>query len=144
MINNACSFERQDFCRTYLIFDDDRDPFELLGYFSIATKEIFIDSDSVSGSQRRKLKLRDDRPIKTFLIGQLGKNSSIKDNPLNLKSIFDEALSLIEEARAIIGGRTVILECEDTPKLIDHYKAHEFRFLQKDTDGLVTMYATLS
>lgn len=100
--------------------------------------------DNVSKTQLKKLKAtQKDKPIKTFLIGQLGKNSSIVDNPLNLQMIFDEAFSKIGEARDIVGGRTVILECEDCDTLIHYYEKHGFIFLQKDDDQLVTMYAIL-
>lgn len=102
---------------------------------------MFIQPGVVSNSQKKKLKANRNKPIKTYLLGQIGKNSAIEDNPINLKMILDEAFNKIEEARSIVGGRTVILECENCDKLVNHYEKHGFSKLQ--SDELLTMYAIL-
>lgn len=145
IVNKACVFERDDTCRTHLIFDDERDDFDLLGYFSLATKQIVL-STNVSNTQAKKMRAKPgERSVKAFLIGQLGKNSAISNNPIDLSVIFEEAYNAIEVARRQIGGRTVILECENVKSLVDLYQANGFKYLQTDEDGtgLVTMYAIL-
>ena len=118
----------------------------MLGYFSLSFKEIQLQQD-VSVSQGKRLKSNNQggqRRVKSFLIGQLGKNNSVPNNPLNLKTILIEVFDRIEVARKEIGGKSVVLECEDTPELIGLYEKHGFKVLQKDKDSLVTMYAILS
>lgn len=58
---------------------------------------------------------RDAKRIPAFLVGQIGKNSAIPDNQLSLGSILDEIYSVIHDAKALVGGRIIILECEDGP-----------------------------
>ena len=115
----------------------------MLGFFSLATKEIRIDADSISKSLFKRLAASNTEPTKTFLIGQLGKNSAIQSNPCNLPVILEEAFNKIEDARDVVGGRAVILECENEQSLIQLYERNGFKKLQQDEDSLVTMYAIL-
>jgi hypothetical protein len=53
----------------------------------------------------------------------------------------DEVYSVIAAAKKLVGGRALILECENTPQLINLYKAHNFKELKVlRSDDLVTMY----
>jgi len=80
--------------------------------------------------------------VKTYLIGQIDKNFSIQNNCINLKGIFDCIWSIIHSAIDLVGGRTVILECNDDPKIISLYEAQGFKVLIRVTaaDELTTMY----
>ena len=136
-------FEKQSLCATHLIFDDDYPDHQMLGYFSLSFKEVQLHTD-VSIGKAKKLKSNkkgEQRRVRSFLIGQLGKNFSVQNNPLDLDKILLEVFNRVEIARKEIGGKSVVLECEDTQKLIDLYERHGFKFLQKDEDGdgLVTM-----
>lgn len=134
-------FEKQSLCRTHLIFGDDFPDHQMLGYFSLSFKEVQL-QPCVSVTQAKKLKSQgSQRLVRSFLIGQLGKNSAVPNNPIDLQTILDEAFSKIESARREIGGKSVILECDDDPGLINHYEKHGFKFLQKDDH--ITMYAIL-
>lgn len=42
------------------------------------------------------------------------------------------ALAIIQELFETVGGRFVLIECEDNEKLIDFYKRNGFEILQKD------------
>lgn len=95
-----------------------------------AQKQRNLNLKALKGSQRL---------VRSFLIGQLGKNSAVQNNPINLQVILNEAFSKIESARKEIGGKSVILECDDDAGLIGHYEKHGFKFLQKDDH--ITMYA---
>ena len=56
-------------------------------------------------------------PLPSIVIGQLGKNSSIKNNPLSGDTILQYAFNLISIASKIFGGRFILVECEDNEKL---------------------------
>lgn len=84
---------------------------------------------------------KDAELIKAFLIGQIGKNTAINPNPINLSIILDEAYASISEAKYLIGGRTIIVECDRIEKLIQHYKDHHFEILiDHQDDHQVTMF----
>ena len=100
---------------------------------------------TTSKSQKKKLKANNETlKVKSHLIGQLGKNENIPDNPLNLKIILEEAYSIIDQARSLIGGRVIILECQDLDRLICLYQDHSFQVLEtvpdNESDVLITMY----
>ncbi len=81
--------------------------------------------------------------ISAFLIGQIGKNAAIENNPINLQFILNEIYSVVSAAKALIGGRIIFLECEDNEKLIKHYQDHGFTLIQDDKSGLRTMYTNI-
>lgn len=137
----AIHFEKADITRTYLIVGEEGD---IYAYFSLSTKEVIIDSDflGVSKSAIKKMHLSDNNALRAFLIGQIGKNFAIPNNPLNLQLILDEIYQLLYQAQQIIGSRAVILECENNPRLIQHYIKHDFKVIHVKShhDGLITMY----
>jgi len=119
------------------------DPSQFLGYFSLTPKGIFA-KNAVSKTKLKMLKANDERVIKSYLIGQIGKNSSIPNNPVNLKILLDYAFTIIRKAQHLVGGSAIALECENSPSLISLYEQHGFKYLQIDeNDGLVTMYTKL-
>lgn len=81
-----------------------------------------------------------------YLIGQLAKNDGIEKSAINLSDILAEIYAVINSARLLIGGRLVILECENSPSLINHYSNHGFAQLGADDagDGLITMYRVIT
>jgi hypothetical protein len=83
--------------------------------------------------------------VKSYLIGQLGKNKAIDDNPLNLEIILTEIYGVINQARDLIGGRAIILECAQDPKLIELYQSHGFTKIEMEPNhnGDVTMYTII-
>jgi len=138
----AIQFERTHNARTYLIFDEDtlsESKIELLGYFSLSFKGIPLD-EKVSKSKAKKLDgfSKNPKQIRCYLIGQLGKNFSIPNNPLNLETILKLIFSILKQAQDLVGGRVILLECENVEKLISAYENYGFKFLQKQE--LVQMY----
>ncbi|WCN11340.1 acetyltransferase [Marinomonas mediterranea] len=132
-------FEKEDRGRTYFIVDD---ACILLAYFTLTTKEVTL-SAAASKSQKKTLKASSDTlKVKAHLIGQIGKNENVRDNPINLKLILEEAYCIIDQARQLIGGRVIILECEN--KLVQLYEKHGFKVLQTSPDikdnTLITMF----
>ena len=49
-------------------------------------------------------------------------------------------MDVINQVYELIGGRFVVIECNDHPKLRSFYEKNDFKRLQKDgEDGLVQM-----
>ncbi|HFQ6412510.1 TPA: GNAT family acetyltransferase, partial [Listeria monocytogenes] len=71
--------------------------------------------------------------IKSYLIGQLGKNYnsiSKKAKAASGNDILGLAYEKIKEANAIVGGRIVYIECENNIKIIKFYEENGFRLLE--------------
>ena len=84
---------------------------------------------------------KDPEKIRVFLLGQIGKNY-LRDNPIKATDIFEEIYNILLEVQKKIGGRAILLECEDNPPLIKLYEKEGFQILQKQ--NLVQMYQMLS
>lgn len=104
----------------------------LLAYFTLTFKEVELTA-VVSGSQRKALDgfSKSAQRIRAFLIGQLGKNHGISSNPLNIKHILDDGIyPILLDAKRLLGGRVVLLECENSPGLIKLYEQAGYKLLQ--------------
>ncbi|EHU2145185.1 hypothetical protein [Acinetobacter baumannii] len=138
-------FENASISRTYLIVDDDTG--DILAYFSISFKEITLNTDNISRSLIKRLDGINKRAetLKVYLIGQIGKNFSINNNPIKLDFILNEVYNVIAQAQALVGGRVIILECENQPKLIALYERHGFNLIDtiNGNDTLLTMYTSI-
>ena len=134
----ALLFDQTHNARTYLLTDNSTDA--ILAYFSLSFKEIDV-ATSVSKTTRKKLDglNKHTEKIRSFLIGQFGKNFNIPDNPVNASIIFEEICDVLGNVQDDIGGRSIFLECEDNTKIIGLYKKLGFSFLQKE-NTLVQMY----
>ncbi|MEY0162082.1 acetyltransferase [Providencia rettgeri] len=139
--NNAIMFEGRDTTRTYLMISDAG---EIYAFFSLATKELTLLNTNLSKTTVKKIHGANKHAerVPAFLIGQIAKNHSITDNPIRLRDILNEAYGMITLAKEIIGGRVVILECEDNDKLISMYVNHGFTRIDisNSQDSLVTLY----
>ncbi|WP_394178462.1 hypothetical protein [Marinomonas posidonica] len=118
----------------------------LLAYFTVTFKDIKIHPDT-SKSRARKLKAKKNT-VSTYLIGQIGKNKSIPDNPIDLEKILADVYVVIKQAQALIGGRVIILECENNERLIRLYESQGFQTLAvaqdpEDENPLVTMFISI-
>ncbi len=140
-------FEESSNSRTYLIFDEN---FEyLLAYFSLTFKQIHINHAKISKTKVKTIDgmSKNAKFINAFLIGQIGKNFSIQNNPIHLNDILNNIYLILFDPKKIIGGRIVILECEDSPKLISLYEKHGFELIELESDipsSLKTMYYNIS
>lgn len=134
--------------RTYLIFSEEamvEGELVLLAYFTIALQTLKIPVNT-SPSQIRKLdglyakkgnSLITEIPV--FLIGQLGKNDHYSEKICGNK-IINYALSVISRAQEIVGGRVVLVECQDNPNLVEFYIRNGFKMLCQDpADGMIQM-----
>lgn len=127
-----------------MILDDDG---LILAYFSLSFKEVTLDTTKISKTQIQKLDGFSKRAttVKAYLIGQIGKNSQIPNNPIKLNTILNEIYSVIVQAQALVGGRVIILECEDNERLISLYQEHGYKLLDiTDETNLKTMYVAVA
>jgi len=129
-------FEKLSKSRTYLEIDEDalaRDgTVAVLGYFSLAMQTLKF-PEEYSGRRRKELdgfaSKRGGKPVQDvpcFLIGQLARCSSIEKGALSGSELLDDALGYIAMAQEAVGGRIVLVECRDDPKLIRFYEGNRF------------------
>lgn len=136
--NRAIDFERINKARTYLVCDNNvlqtEGKIVILGYFSTALKVLDI-PESISNRFRKKLDgmaatLHGEiiKSIPCYLIGQLAKNSDIPDNQsVSGAQLINNAISVIRLAETYVGGRYVLIECHDNPKLLKFYADNDFK-----------------
>lgn len=134
----AIRFEQTSNARTYLILNDSG---EIFAYFSLSFKELTLDNVKISKTKRQQLDgiSRKAEKIKVFLIEQIGKNTSILDNPISLNFILNEIYAVLSDVKALIGGRIIILECEDNKKLLDLYIRHGFTLIEIEKNSSSTL-----
>lgn len=106
-------------------------------YFTVSFKEIVLDPE-VSKSRAKRLDgiSREPDSIRAFLLGQVGKHDNC-GTEINLGALLDYAYQVFAEAQTLIGGRVILLECEDSAGLVTHYERHGFERLQ--SNGLLQM-----
>ena len=112
---------------------------DILAYFALSFKEVDV-KPGVSKTTRKKLDgiNKHTEKVRSFLIGQMGKNFSLSENTINLSLILKEVYSVLGNVQDNIGGRTIFLECENNRKLISLYENLGFSYLQEK--DFVQMY----
>ncbi len=158
--NKAIQYEKINKSRTYFILDEDsieKGVLNILAYFTIALKVLSIktirspDNEiKVSNNKIRKLdglsakrnnEIIEDIPV--FLIGQLAKNDKFWQC-ISGKVIIDYAVSTLHKAQEILGGRVILIECENRKKLINAYINNGFEIIRQDGDNLIQMIRIMS
>jgi F0F1-type ATP synthase gamma subunit len=127
--NKALEFERRNKSRTYLIFGGDN---TLWGYFTISLKALPFAS-SVSRSMVKNIDgfSKDIQAVGIILIGQFGKDM-ITAKDVSGAELLDMCVKTIYEAQKFVGGRFVLLECQNIDKIVEFYRNNGFEFLQYD------------
>ena len=130
----AIEFAKQGLSQTHLVFASYRDEIVLVGYFTLANKQLAVSKKKISKTQAKRVGKFGpyDPQTKSYyiaapLIAQLGKNFTNAYNKLisgdELLTIACEKVSIVQMA---IGGRYVYVECEDIPHLTDFYSRNGF------------------
>lgn len=140
--NRAIDFERLNKSRTYLVCDGniwftDR-KVVILGYISVSLKVLDL-SESISNRKRKMLdglsaKLHGEviKSVPCYLIGQLAKNSNVPcERSISGAELINCAISIIRLAETYVGGRYVLIECRDIPKLLKFYTDNNFELFDK-------------
>lgn len=119
-----------------MIFASFQNEWVLAGYFTLASKYFHVDlrSKHLGSNLRKRLKRfgtyeadLGKQIIAAPLIGQLGKNFTPGANHLITgDELLQIACDTVQESQAMIGGRLVYLECEDTLPFLNFYKRNGF------------------
>lgn len=135
----AIEFSKQDISKTFLVLDSYKSKDIIVGYFAITNKTTIIKKSILSNSKRKKISRysKYNNEIKGYnialpLIGQIGKNYTNKYNELIKGDILLKlACNKIKEIQNTIGGRYVLLECEDKSCLREFYESNGFECIGK-------------
>lgn len=135
--NKAIQYERSNKARTYLVFDESYQ--HLLGYFTVAFKS--IDLKNVSKSKRKDMTAGEDvETYSSYLIGHIAKNSDTETG-LEGTQLLQHAKNVIAEARDLIGGRLIYIDCKDIEKLKFFYLKNGFKYFNtSEKTGLLQYY----
>lgn len=138
--NKAIEFEKLAKARTYFICDEEQfadddfslDKLVIYGYIALALKILSVPQET-SNRMRRELDglsakihgiVINDFPC--FLIGQLARNSSVAKNALSGVLLLESAYRIILTAVEAVGGRYILIECQDNEKLLEFYQKNLF------------------
>ena len=148
--HRAREFEGLSKARTYLVFDasDLENGVEhpvIYGYISLALKILTVPA-SVSNRMRKELdgfnaKIHGQQisDFPCYLIGQLSKNSNVKNNPVLGKELLDIAFGIIASATEAVGGRYMMIECRNETKQLKFYGDNSFSEIDHIPDDDVPM-----
>ena len=136
--------------RTYLIFNSEdletgKDHPVIYGYISLALKILTVPA-SVSNRMRKELdgfnaKIHGQQisDFPCYLIGQLAKNSDIKNNTVTGSELLYAAFDIIASAAEAVGGRYMMIECRNEEKLLRFYEDNSFTEIDRIPDEDVPM-----
>jgi hypothetical protein len=131
---SSFEYERRNKSRTYLIFDDGNG--SLLGYYTLSLKSLRF-NETVSKTIIKNVDGYSNKvnSVGIVLIGQFGKDEVLAKNVTG-KQLFDQCIETVYEARRIVGGRFVLLECLEIDKIVAFYKdSFGFVDLQQSESG---------
>ncbi len=139
--HKAISFEKEGISATHLVFASYQEKPVLVGYFALASKYFHVDIKELNAKWKRRVNRFGaydygikKRIISAPLIGQLGKNfQNHYDKLICGDELLKIACDMVRRSQALIGGKLVYLECEDTPKLRGFYEENGFIVFGKRT-----------
>lgn len=129
------TYEKTSKSRIYLIVDEElllNREIHIWAYFTLAIKTLFI-SPEVSKSKIKKLDglFNSASNVTAYLIGQIGKND-LYGYTVKGSELINYAVEIIKQVHGYIGGRFILVECLDHPKLLKFYSENLFTILQKE------------
>lgn len=135
--SKAIHYELKNKARTYLVFDDSYN--KLLGYFTVAFKS--IDLQNVSKTKRKDMTAGENVEVySAYLIGHIAKNSNFRTE-LDGEQLLQSAKNVIAEARDLIGGRLIYIDCKDIEFLKSFYSKNGFQYFNtSEKTGLLQYY----
>lgn len=157
LCERAVKFERLAKSRTYLIIDESQflepdfalDRLIIYGYISLSVK-VFTAPETISNRQRLQLDgfsaKEHGKPISNFpcyLIGQLARNSNVPKGSLKGSELLDFAYGIIAISVDAVGGRNIMVECRNIPKLTHFYISNGFFQVSQIPDENIDMVQML-
>jgi predicted GNAT family N-acyltransferase len=74
-----------------------------------------------------------------YLIAQLAKNDKYRSE-IKGEEIVNRAINIIERSQKLVGGRIIMVECENKDFLLKFYEEHGFKNLQiNNSNGLLQL-----
>lgn len=147
----AIHYEKLGKSRTFFVYNEESEEFEIVGYFSIAL-QVFKVPTTYSGNQIKKLDgfsaNKGGQRIEEFpaiLIGQFAK-SDVHNSEISGEQLMNYCLGTILEGQELLGGRLIMLECKPVQGLINLYNQYGFSVIDEPQDlvnGLVQMVRIL-
>lgn len=140
--DSAIEFEKNSSARTYLLIDERTN--KIAGYFTVSIGFANIsNSRYLTTDEREQLMVSKcpDYRIPCYLIGQLGRNDEYEHGYLSGTDMLERALSILGDAKDIVGGKFVIVECEDC--LVKIYQSERFGFRLFNTPDKKNRYNQL-
>ena len=140
---------------TYLVISFENKKFDLLGYFTLATKMLTLKQSSLSKTECKSISRfgyfdEDSLSYKlpAVLLAQFSRNFNKKSSSISGSDLMDIALDKIKDILHSTSGKAVFLECEQSEKIIDFYINHNFQPLgntvfSKDNKELTQLYMIL-
>ena len=149
----AIEFTKRGFAQTYLVYWQEGEEKEFIGYYTIAMKHFSVCKKHLSNKLFSRVKNHGTYNVATGeyvisapLIAQLGKNFDRgNDTLISGSEILQMAIDRIRGIQREIGGKFLYLECEEKEKLLNFYESNNFvsfgkRKLDKDETNLEGIY----
>ena len=140
---------------TYLVISYKDKKFDLLGYFTLATKMLTLKQSSLSKTECKAISRfgyfdEDSQSYKlpAVLIAQFSRNFNENSKSISGNDLMDIALDKIKDILHSTSGKAVFLECEQYEKIIEFYTKNNFQPLDntvfsKDNKELTQLYMIL-
>ncbi len=123
----AIDFAKKRMSITYLVFDIESG--DILGYFTLTHKVLYIPADGLSNTTKRRLdrygnfdKDTNSYLMSAFLLAQFGKNFALdEENRITGTDLMDCVDSILRDIQFRVGGGVVYLDSVDNEHLIHFY-----------------------
>ena len=137
--HDAVEFAKQHIAQTFLVFVSSEGKDILVGYYTLTMKMLHVERTDMSSNLFRRIKKfgtydadKENCDIASPLIAHISKNYNADHNKLITgDKLLGLACDDIKRAQAIVGGKTVYLDCEDKDKLKQFYQNNGFTEFRK-------------
>jgi hypothetical protein len=139
----AFDFDKRNFARTYLIFDQsdfERGNFNVIAYYTLSIKVLRL-SNALSKQKIKKIDglSKDAQFVGALLIGQFGKDANFGAD-FSGSELMQYAMNIVYSVHELAACRIVFLECQQLPALTDFYRRQDFVDIQtNEKNGLLQM-----
>lgn len=109
--------------KTYIMISK-KDSKDWLAMFTLRLDSLDISNLSIDSKEELLLNGKNPENIDVIacpLIEEIGKNSAVKDNPVHLDEIVKECIRIINSVQKNIGGKIIVLNSIDEPKIRKKY-----------------------
>ncbi len=140
---------------TYLVVSYENKKFDLLGYFTLATKMLTLKQDTLSKAECKAISRfgyfdEDSKSYKlpAIIIAQFSRNFNEKSKSICGSELMNIALNKIRDIQHSTSGKAAFLECEPSEKIVEFYTRNNFQplgntILSKNDKELTQLYIIL-